>query len=586
MNRFQICNLVAVVIILTSGLLMFGSAQQESATYDEAGRIAGGYSILKFQDGRLWWETPLIKILSAAPLLIINPNFSHHPNLWSALPNMWVVGSHFFYKLGNNPETILAFARTAPIIITIILLSCLFLWARKLLGHGWALLVLALTAFSPTILAHGHYVTNDIPGTLGVLITIISYTYYLKNPGARNLIISGLVLGVAETSKISNLLLIPYLALITTIYILLNARKNWLRYFFKFGVIVGIAYLLVYLVYFTSILNYPTTDQIKAVEFFYRNHDNALVKNAFGFLSRHRITQPIAIYTSEALLISSIVSSGFETYFLGDVYSGGRWYYFPIIYALKEPFPAVIVSTGAAVILLLSFMRTVKNGIRRSFATISQAIKDNFEIAAIVIFVTLYWKISLSSNLNVGIRHLIPTLPLIYVITAFTIKQWRPEYWKIKIPFMSLLVALQIGATISAYPFFISYFNFLGGGTSEGYKIAVDSNYDWGQDLRRLKSWVYELGPEEKVAINYFGGGNPKIYLRDYLGEKVEYWNIFGALPQKTTWLAISATTKMIIDSKAMTDKTYGKYVKSPKIPDIRIGTSIFIYRIPGQLTN
>ncbi len=585
-KHLNIYNSIAAIIILASGLLMFGSAQQESATYDEAGRIAGGYSIVKFQDGRLWWETPLIKTLSAIPLLTIQPNFSRHPTIWSALPNMWLVGGHFFYKLGNDPEIMLTLARMAPIIVTIVLLSGAYWWSKKIIGAGWALLALLLLAFSPTILAHGHYVTNDVPGALGVLITVIAYTHYLKNPNTKNLIFSGLALGVAEISKISNLLLLPYLVLITGIYVYLNDRKNWLRHLLKLGIIFGIAYLLVYLVYFMSILNYSTSDQIKATEFVYRNHQNALIKNGLGFLSHYRITQPIVIYTSEALLVRSIVSSGFETYFLGNVYSGGRWYYFPIIYALKEPIPAITLSIGAAIILALSFLKTAKNGLRKIVSTPLLATKNNFAIAAMLIFIVLYWGMSMYGNLNVGIRHLIPTLPLIYIVAIFLIKQWRPKLGKLKIPALSLLAALQIGSALNAYPFFISYFNFLGNGTMLGYKIAVDSNYDWGQDLKRLRSWIEKLGAEEKVAVNYFGGGNPKLYLKDYLGEKTEYWNIHGPLPEKTTWLAISATTKSTIDGKNLTEATYGKYVTDPNIPDARIGTSIFLYRASGELLN
>ncbi len=514
MNKhLNIYNLIAAFIILASGLLMFSSAQQESATYDEAGRIAGGYSIVKFQDGRLWWETPLVKTLSAIPLLIIQPNFSRHPTIWSALPDMWLMGGHFFYKLGNDPEIMLTLARTAPIIITIILLSCIYWWSKKIMGAGWALLALVLLAFSPTILAHGHYVVNDVPGTLGVLITIIAYTYYLNNPTTKNLALSGLALGIAEISKISNLLLLPYLALITGIYVYLNGHKNWLQYFLRLGTIFGIAYLLVYLAYFTSILNYSTSDQIKATEFIYRNHRSALIKNGLGFLSHYRITQPIVIYTSEALLIRSVVASGFETYFLGNVYSKGHWYYFPIIYALKEPVPAVALSVTAVIILALSFLKTTKAGPRKLLSALLLAMKNNFAIAAVLIFIVLYWGMSMSGNLNMGVRHLIPTLPLIYMVAIFLIKQWRPEYGKLKISALSLLAALQIGSTLNAYPFFISYFNFLGGGTMQGYKIAVDSNYDWGQDLKRLKFWIEQLGAGERVAVNYFGGGNPKFYL-------------------------------------------------------------------------
>ena len=74
--------------------------------------------------------------------------------------------------------------------------------------------------------------------------------------------------------------------------------------------------------------------------------------------------------------------------------------------------------------------------------------------------------------------------------------------------------------TLASFPYFLSYYNELAGGSKNGWQVAVDSNYDWGQDLKRLTDFV-EKNKIEKIAIDYFGGGNP----RYYLGEKFENKN-------------------------------------------------------------
>ncbi len=44
--------------------------------------------------------------------------------------------------------------------------------------------------------------------------------------------------------------------------------------------------------------------------------------------------------------------------------------------------------------------------------------------------------------------------------------------------------------------------------------IAVDSNLDWGQDLKRLANWVEENEVKE-IHLDYFGQADPEYYIGD-----------------------------------------------------------------------
>ena len=58
---------------------------------------------------------------------------------------------------------------------------------------------------------------------------------------------------------------------------------------------------------------------------------------------------------------------------------------------------------------------------------------------------------------------------------------------KIKMAHIALvLLTIMLISTIISFPHYLSYYNILAGGTDNGYKIATDSNYDWGQDIKRL----------------------------------------------------------------------------------------------------
>lgn len=133
-------------------------------------------------------------------------------------------------------------------------------------------------------------------------------------------------------------------------------------------------------------------------------------------------------------------------------------------------------------------------------------------------------------------------------------------------------------ATIIVFPYYVSYYNTLAGLTNQGYKIATDSNYDWGQDLKRLVGFV-EKNKIKKIAVDYFGGGNP----RYYLGDKFEPWWSAKGQPPTGYWFAISATFKQGAFAQPVKN-----FIKNPadsylwlqdKTPVARAGTSIFIYK-------
>ena len=207
------------------------------------------------------------------------------------------------------------------------------------------------------------------------------------------------------------------------------------------------------------------------------------------------------------------------------------------------------------------------------------------------LFIAFYWFMSVRSNLNIGVRHLIPTLPFAYVLIAGQIIKWFGRKSEIVSPILVFWHQIKsLGKSVIiwgallwmfvnlllVYPGFLSFFNELAGGTDNGYKIAVDSNYDWGQDLKRLKNYVEENNINQ-IKIDYFGGGNPEYYLGDKF---IPWWASRG---ETTGWLAVSLT--FFQDQNAMAVKGYDQPTDQYKwlnkyTPTARAGKSIFIYNI------
>jgi len=107
----------------------------------------------------------------------------------------------------------------------------------------------------------------------------------------------------------------------------------------------------------------------------------------------------------------------------------------------------------------------------------------------------IYWATSLAGSLNIGLRHILPTFAFTYLLVVIGLKNLLAEIKNKQIIkttqiFLGILLGGFIFSSITIFPHYLAYYNILAGGPNNGYKIAVDSNLDWGQDLKRLKQWI------------------------------------------------------------------------------------------------
>jgi len=112
-------------------------------------------------------------------------------------------------------------------------------------------------------------------------------------------------------------------------------------------------------------------------------------------------------------------------------------------------------------------------------------------------------------------------------------------------------------------------------------KIAVDSNYDWGQDFGRLVTFIEENNIQ-KIHLDYFGGEDPEYWLGDkYVRLNPREVAATNNIPQG--WIAISLNQLMGGIAKPVKefDQEIGFYNWILDYePVARAGNSIFIYNI------
>jgi hypothetical protein len=271
-------------------------------------------------------------------------------------------------------------------------------------------------------------------------------------------------------------------------------------------------------------------------------------------------------------------AGGNTTYFNGEVASKAWKDYFPTVYLIKETITFHLFSLLA---LLYALWLIEKPFWVNAKKRIWSWLRNHFTESAIIFFIIIYWTAILRGNLNIGVRHLLPTFPFAILLVGGTISLFlKPPYSKLKKGLVLWFLIFQAYSVLSVYPHFIAYFNELAGGPEKGYEYVVDSNLDWGQDLRRLSYWV-EDNNIEKIHLDYFGGADAKYYL----GEKYAPW--WGSRSpedlSKGDYLAVSATLLQGGRSKpgpGFNEPTdYYKWLNKYQ-PIKKIGYSIFVYRI------
>lgn len=606
-------------------ILMLASAWNESAIMDELPHIPAGYSYVRYQDYRLNPEhPPLIKDLAALPLLLMQPHFPRDTKFWRDDVNgQWDQGRVFLYESGNNADRIIFLARIPVMSLAILFGWLLFSFLRKHYEDKTALLALSLFAFSPTFLAHSRYVTTDLAAAFGFFIGLASFVLFLENPSWKRTAVAGVALGIAQLLKFSLFLLFPIYGVVLLIWLGAHFRGEGV---FRFPVFAGmhllkllaifvIAVALMWPVYQFHVWNYPPERQRSDTVFILGSFaggadpkwETCNPSASIRLSRRVRCVAEFTIWASDKpwlrpyaqyLLGLEIVlhrsSGGNTTYFLGEVSAAGWTHYFPTLYLLKEPLPMHILTLGAIILGLLAIWRT-----RWGLRALAEWIRAHPLEFTSLFFIAFYWLYSIRSPLNIGVRHVLPTFPFIYLLVARTVYAWvsyksfgAAENWFSwlkhiftiyikslpKYLFLYAMVLWLVFGALLAFPYYLSFYNELAGGTRNGYRFAVDSNYDWGQDLIRLKKYV-EDNKVQKIAVDYFGGGNPEYYLRN----KFEPW--WSAKGKPSGYFAISATFQQggfgaphpgIVRAR---DDSY-EWLK-PFRPIARAGTSIFIYKLP-----
>jgi hypothetical protein len=248
--------------------------------------------------------------------------------------------------------------------------------------------------------------------------------------------------------------------------------------------------------------------------------------------------------------------AGHMSFLLGQLRTTGWWYFYLVALAVKTPIPLLVL--GPAGMLVLA-----REGWRE---------RDGWRLAPLLLFLTILVFASAFSHINIGIRHVLVLYPFMALGAAHLVRLlWEALQRAAVRPLaivgsgvLAVFVAWQVLTLWTANPDYLPYFN---EAVAHPEQILVDSDLDWGQDLKRLEQRAAAI-KIPKLNLAYLG-------TPDLTRESLPPYVILPPGKPVTGWIAISALMR------AHWPKGYAWLDAYQPVESI--GKTIQLYYIPPQ---
>jgi hypothetical protein len=199
---------IAVVLLVHTGLLAW-SAYRHSPVLTEVGHLPAGISHWQFG----WFDLyrvnpPLVRMVAALAVLLADPatdwkSYSFDPLVRSEGD----VAVDFVYANGFRTFWLYTLGRWACIPFSLVGAWICYRWARDLYGLASGLVALSLWCTCPNILGNGSLIMPDVPAAAVGAGACYVFWRWLRNPNWLRAIAAGAVLGLAELTKMTLLIL-------------------------------------------------------------------------------------------------------------------------------------------------------------------------------------------------------------------------------------------------------------------------------------------------------------------------------------------------------------------------------------------
>jgi 4-amino-4-deoxy-L-arabinose transferase-like glycosyltransferase len=499
-----VTRILLALVILVPVLLSASTWRVFGHTWDEPEHLAAGIELL--DRGRYEYDTehpPIGRIMMA-----IGPYLAGAHSWGTPPPDGVQEGVDILYRSGHYDEY-LTLARLGMMPFFVLLLLSMWLWARRIAStDSEALLAVALLATVPPIVGHAALAALDVAAAGTTLLALYWLQRWIESGQWREAALFGLTSGLAVATKFSS---IPFIAL--GLIVLAGVRlvrgaldsqngaavRRWPAFKpaaqvsgLALAAVVGLLPIVMAYGIHSADPRLVTSRFNWAVSYLFRGH-------GWAYDIASTVTAHLWLPRGFKLLVEGVVSlkahndTGHVSFLLGRVQANGWWYFYLVALAVKTPLPLLV--SGPIGLGLMT-----RDGWRE---------RDLWRLAPLVLFVTLLAFASAFSHINIGVRHMLILYPFLALGGAYLLARlWRAlatvrnaSLANAGRAVIVVLVGWQVSLLWTAYPDYLPYFNET---VSNPQHVLVDSDLDWGQDLRRLEWALAEL-KVKSISLAYAG---------------------------------------------------------------------------------
>lgn len=565
------------LLILCACLLAASTWRVYGHTWDEPEHLAAGLELL--DRGKYEYDTEHPPLARA--MIALGPYLAGAHSFGTPPPDGTQEGIDILYDGGHYDRT-LVLARLGALPFLPLLLFAMWLWARRVLvSAGASLLAVLLLMSVPPILGHSALAALDVPAAATTLLALYLIHRWLESGSVAGAVWAGLSAGAAVATKLSAL---PFIGLGVLVLLAIRyvrvpkpatdfppgpaapvtsapapvsgtaPRPTVLSRLGSLMLGVGVAAIPVMLAYGRRSIDLTELPaRFQWVMSYLFGSGTPVQARAYAVLAHVRLPEAFWDLAEGVVALKAHNDSGHLSFLLGHLKAGGWWYFYPVDLAVKTPLPLLIA--GLPGLLMLA-----RQGWRR---------RDAWLLAPPALFATLLAFACFFSRINIGIRHVLILYPFMVLGAAYLLRSaWvraasSSGHWgRVPQALTVVMVAWQVSTLATAYPDYLPYFNEV---VRHPEDIVIDSDLDWGQDLRRLERRLAAL-QVPSVSLAYQGTAD---LTRETLPP-------FVRLPPRTRatgWIAINAL--------AREHGGQGYAWLDAYRPLERIGKTIDLYRIP-----
>jgi hypothetical protein len=450
---------IAVTLALFASLRIVATYTVFNHTYDEPAHIACGMEWL--DKGVYRWEPqhpPLARVATALGPYLLGARCQNTPRV--DLDSMTHEGLAILYY-GHHYDLTLMLARLG--VLPFFWVGCLvvYWWGKRYFSPSVAVVAVFLFSFLPPVLAHAGLATTDMALTAFLGAAFLSALIWVERPTLAHGALFGASTGLAILSKFSTLVFFPASVGLALAWYFATERPKlrWLlsaarKRIPSLGLAVLAACLLMWAGYRFSFGKVDFANLRLPAPELYRGIQDVMRHNA----------------------------GGHPGFLLGKRSNTGFWYFYPVVLAVKTPIAFLLLLAAG---VTLAFRKQER--FRRAWLPLA--------FSAGVLLVGLF------THINIGVRHILPVYVGFSVLAAAAAIQLlelgRARKWILSV--LAVLLVWLAGSSLLSHPDYLAYFNEFAG--SEPENVLVDSDLDWGQDMKRLAKRLQEAGARQLTWV-------------------------------------------------------------------------------------